>query len=102
MSTTAAIPYLCPCVHSQLRELERDKGTPTRLRLKAKIILAASYGQSISNIVAEFGVTRQQVLYCRARFYELGVGGLMTDQPRIPMTTAQLEKFVAKNKGRWI
>jgi transposase len=60
----------------------RGRSTPSRLVLRAGIVLAAAEGQQNNEIAATLGITRKTVGEWRARFAESGLSGIEKDAPR--------------------
>ena len=67
---------------ASLTKWARGRSTPTRLVLRAKIVLAASDGKRNDEIAAELGCTRRTVGTWRNRFVADRLAGIERDAPR--------------------
>lgn len=65
-----------------LTKWARGRSTPTRLVLRAKIVLAAAEGQRNDAIAESFGCTRRTVGTWRMRFVTDRIAGIEKDAPR--------------------
>ena len=65
-----------------LRSWVRSGRTPARLRLRARIILAAAEGHRNKDIATRLGCTRRTVGTWRKRFVALGLEGIQKEAPR--------------------
>ena len=65
-----------------LTKWSRGRSTPTRLVIRAKIVLAAAKGAENKDIAAELGCTRKTVGLWRNRFAEFGLSGIEQDAAR--------------------
>lgn len=74
----------------------RGRSTPTRLVLRAKIVLAAADGEMNQSIAAKVGTSKKTVSLWRGRFAQDRLGGIEKDAPRpgrnpsIPAATIEL------------
>jgi transposase len=79
-----------------LASWSRGRSTPTRLVLRAKIVLAAADGTMNKDIAIQCGTSKKTVSLWRQRFAELRVAGIENDAPRpgrtpaIPSATVEL------------
>ncbi len=73
---------------ASLTKWARGRSTPTRLVLRAKIVLAASDGKRNDEIAAELGCTRRTVGTWRNRFVADRLAGIERDAPRSGRTTS--------------
>ena len=65
-----------------LESWSRGRKTPTRLVLRAKIVLHAAEGLENRQIAIKLGTDRESVGRWRARFAKLGLAGIEKDAPR--------------------
>ena len=65
-----------------LTKWSRGRSTPTRLVLRAKIVLAAAGGRESKEIAAMLDCTRRTVGTWRTRFAESRLAGIEQDAPR--------------------
>ncbi len=82
-----------------LTKWSRGRSTPSRLVLRARIVLAAAAGRENKDIAAEFGCTRRTVGTWRNRFAESRVTGIEQDAPRggrTPSTRAAVEAEIIR------
>lgn len=64
-----------------LTKWSRGRSTPTRLVIRAKIVLAAAAGAQNKDIAQQLGCTRKSVGLWRNRFAESGLEGIQKDAP---------------------
>jgi transposase len=74
----------------------RGRSTPTRLVLRAKIVLAAAEGRENKDIAAALGCTRRTVGEWRNRFAEFRLEGIERDAPRGGRTPEVRARFEAE------
>src|SRR5271157_4270740 len=67
---------------AELRRLVRAPKTPQKLVLRARIVLAATAGESNNAIASELGVSRPTVILWRERMAEHGLEGILSDATR--------------------
>ena len=67
---------------AELRRLVRAPRTPQKLVLRARIVLAATAGESNNAIASELGVSRPTVILWRTRMAEHGLEGILADATR--------------------
>jgi len=65
-----------------LTRWSRGRSTPSRLVLRAKIVLLSAEGQMNKDIARELGTLRKTVALWRNRFAQQGLAGLEKDAPR--------------------
>ena len=65
-----------------LTRWSRGRSTPSRLVLRAKIVLLSAAGQTNKDIARELGTLRKTVALWRNRFAQQGLVGLEKDAPR--------------------
>jgi len=65
-----------------LQRWSRGRSTPTRLVLRAKIVLAAAAGKLNQEIAAELQTGMKTVCQWRSRFSQQGLAGIEKDAPR--------------------
>lgn len=79
-----------------LTKWSRGRSTPSRLVLRAKIVLAASAGAENKDIALELGCTRRTVGTWRSRFSESRLSGIERDAPRRGRTPTKRAAFEAE------
>ena len=79
-----------------LTKWSRGRSTPSRLVLRAKIVLAAAEGAENKDIAVELGCTRRTVGTWRTRFAESRLAGIKQDAPRGGRTPAVRAAFEAE------
>lgn len=79
-----------------LTRWSRGRSTPSRLVLRAKIVLAAAAGVENRQIAAELGCTRRTVGTWRSRFSESRLAGIEQDAPRGGRTPTTRKAFEAE------
>jgi transposase len=67
--------------HTQLKQWEASHGTPQRVALRCRIILAAVAGQDNARIAAQLQVSRPTVQLWRKRVLEQGIGAVWKIAP---------------------
>jgi len=65
-----------------LEGLVRGGKTAQKVALRTRIVLGAAEGISNNHLAKQLGITRPTILLWRARYAEVGVGGLLRDAPR--------------------
>jgi transposase len=65
-----------------LASWSRGRSTPSRLVLRARVILAASTGAMNQTIAAEVGTSKKTVSLWRSRFVQQRLAGIQKDAPR--------------------
>jgi transposase len=78
-----------------LSRWSRGRSTPTRLVLRAKIVLLAAEGRMNKDIAGELGTARKTVALWRNRFAQQRLTGLEQDAPR-PGRTPRVRDAVAR------
>jgi transposase len=81
---------------ASLTRWSRGRSTPTRLVLRAKIVLAAAEGRENKDIAQNLGCTRRTVGEWRNRFAEFRLEGLEKDAPRGGRTPKTRTRFEAE------
>jgi transposase len=81
---------------TQLQRWARGRSTPSRLVLRAKIVLLAAEGKRNDEIAALLGCTRRTVGTWRQRFLDAGVSGIEKDAPRPGRDPEVRKKAAAK------
>ena len=81
-----------------LRRWIRSGRTPPRLRLRARIALAAAEGRDNKEIAAALGCTRRTVGTWRKRFAAAGLPGIQEEAPRSgrPSVRSRIEAEVLR------
>ena len=79
-----------------LTKWSRGRSTPSRLVLRARIVLAAAGGRENKDIALELGCTRRTVGTWRNRFAALRLAGIEHDAPRGGRTPTRRAKFEAE------
>ncbi len=79
-----------------LTRWSRGRSTPTRLVLRAKIVLAAADGRENKEIAAVLDCTRRTVATWRTRFAESRLAGIEQDAPRGGRTPTRRASFEAE------
>lgn len=77
----------------KLTTWSRGRSTPSRLVLRAKIVLAAAEGLMNKEIAEQCGTSKKTVSLWRTRFAEQRLAGIESDAPR-PGRTPSIEKDV--------
>jgi transposase len=85
---TAPVIILTADEHRTLAAWSRGRSTPTRLVLRAKIVLAAAAGTMNKDIAIRCGTSKKTVSLWRSRFAELRLAGIENDAPRSGRTPA--------------
>jgi transposase len=93
---TAPVITLSAAEQQTLASWSRGRSTPTRLVLRAKIVLAAAEGAMNQDIAIQCGTSKKTVSLWRKRFADLRLAGIENDAPRpgrtpvIPSATVEL------------
>lgn len=93
---TAPMITLSADERQRLTTWSRGRSTPSRLVLRAKIVLAAAAGMLNQDIAVQCGTSKKTVSLWRQRFAELRLAGIESDAPRpgrtpaIPSATIEL------------
>ena len=93
---TAPVITLSADERQRLTTWSRGRSTPTRLVLRAKIVLAAAEGRMNKDIAIHCGTSKKTVSLWRQRFADLRLTGIENDAPRpgrtpsIPTATVEL------------
>ena len=93
---TAPVITLSAAERKTLASWARGRSTPSRLVLRAKIVLAAAQGTMNKDIAVQVGTSKKTVSLWRSRFAELRLAGIEKDAPRpgrtpsIPTATVEL------------
>lgn len=93
---TAPVITLSDAERQTLASRSRGRSTPTRLVLRAKIVLAAAAGAMNKDIAIQCGTSKKTVSLWRKRFADLRLAGIENDAPRpgrtpvIPSATVEL------------
>jgi len=85
---TAPVIMLSAKEHQTLASWSRGRSTPTRLVLRAKIVLAAAEGTMNKDIAIQCNTSKKTVSLWRQRFAELRLAGIENDAPRPGRTPA--------------
>lgn len=97
---TAPVIELTDEERTRLTRWSRGRRTPSRLVLRAKIVLAAAGGRQNQEIAADLGASRKTVGLWRTRFAEERLAGIETDAPRRgrqpSISTATVERILHK------
>lgn len=91
----APVVSLSPEHREVLERYSRARSLPARLVERARIVLLAAEGKQNKEIAEELGIGVQKAARWRARFLELGVGGLEKDAPRPGRTPSIAAETVA-------
>jgi len=82
---------LNPQQREVLEKRSRARSLPARVVERARVVLLAAEGKQHKEIAEQLGISVQKAARWRARFLELGVGGLEKDAPR-PGRTPKIGK----------
>ena len=82
---------LSPQQREVLEQRSRARSLPARVVERARVVLLAAEGKQHKEIAEQLGISVQKAARWRARFLELGVGGLEKDAPR-PGRTPKISK----------
>ena len=79
---TAPVIVLSAAERKTLESWARGRSTPSRLVLRAKIVLAATHGSMNKDIAVQVATSKKTVARWRNRFAELRLAGIEKDAPR--------------------
>ena len=81
MRVAPTVP-LSPQQREALEQRSRARSLPARMVERARIVLLAAEGKQNKEIAEQLRISVQKAARWRARFFELGLGGLEKDAPR--------------------